>query len=79
MPGLAKWHLDAGAVQVVEDLDRSGSSLLTLQVDDLDDLRDGVGERGVDLGDATEGVVSRIASLTDPAGSVVTFAEPTQA
>lgn len=76
MPSLAQWNLESGGgVQVVEDAKRSGSSLLTLLVKDLDDFLISLHDRGIDTGAIIDGVVSRITQVSDPAGNTITFAE----
>lgn len=76
MPTLAQWDHDPGAgLQVVEDAGRSGSSLVTLIVEDLDGLLGRLAQRGVSTGEVVDGVISRIAQTTDPAGNTITFAE----
>jgi predicted enzyme related to lactoylglutathione lyase len=79
MGGLAEWHYPGGAViQVVEDAERAGRSLLTLGVDDLKrevaDLR----ERGVDTDALDDTSSDRVlfATVTDPEGNVITLVEP---
>jgi predicted enzyme related to lactoylglutathione lyase len=77
MDGLAEWQVtETGAVQMVRDADRSGSALLTLGVDSLDALTAGLAERGLEVGDITVGVIARVASISDPEGNTITFAEP---
>ena len=50
MPSLADWTVGGGAtVQVVHDPARAGGGLLTLQVDDLDDICSVLMRRGVEL------------------------------
>ena len=76
MDGLAEWHLtDTGALQVVHDQDRGGSALLTLGVDDLDRIVSELSERGLVVGEIIAGVVARIASIADPEGNTITFAQ----
>lgn len=51
MDGLAEWHFPrSGAIQVVQDADRAGRSLLTLGVDDLKEELASLRERGLDPG-----------------------------
>lgn len=75
MPTLAQWNLDAGGVQVVDDAERSGSSMVTLLVSDLDEMLIRLGDQGVAVGDVVDGVISRITQTSDPAGNTITFAE----
>lgn len=77
MPTLAQWNLlPAGGVQVVEDAARSGSSLLTLVVTDLDETIAGLRSRGIITGALINGVISRGVQTVDPVGNTITFAEP---
>jgi hypothetical protein len=47
MGGLAEWHTSGhGGIQLVEDGDRAGSSLLTLVVDSLDERLAALEPRG---------------------------------
>jgi hypothetical protein len=78
MDGLAEWHFgECGVVQLIEDGDRAGRSLLTLAVDDLQAELSALGERGVEasaMDDKTSDKV-RFAPLTDPEGNVVTLVD----
>lgn len=41
----------------------------------LDDLLISRGDRGITTGNVIEGVISRVAQTTDPAGNTITLAE----
>ena len=76
MDGLAEWHhTESGAVQVVHDAERGGRALVTLGVDDLDGFIAELSSRGLSVADVIDGVIARIASITDPEGNVITFAQ----
>ncbi len=76
MPGLAEWHLSpAGGVQVFYDADHAGAATMTLGVADIDGYLAALAERGISVGEATNGVISRFASITDPEGNTIMVAE----
>lgn len=76
MPTLAQWDLEpSGGVQVVEDGERSGSSMCTLLVSDLDGVLSDLTSRGIDTGEVIDGVISRVTQFQDPAGNTITLAE----
>jgi predicted enzyme related to lactoylglutathione lyase len=76
MDGLAQWHpIGNAAVQVVHDRERGGHALATLGVDDLDGFIADLSERGLEVGEVIQGVIARIASISDPDGNVITFAQ----
>ncbi|MBD3007884.1 MULTISPECIES: VOC family protein [unclassified Streptomyces] len=77
MPSLADWHLTAGGwLQVFEDPEHAGSTLLNLEVPELDSALAGLAERGLAAGPVlTGGVRTRIAALEDPDGNRVTLLE----
>ncbi|MFD7296917.1 VOC family protein [Streptomyces sp. NPDC059897] len=77
MPSLADWHLTSdGWLQVFVDPERAGSTLLNLEVPDLDEALARLAERGLTAGPVqTGGVRSRFAAVTDPDGNRVTLLE----
>ncbi|MFW6693422.1 VOC family protein [Streptomyces sp. MAR4 CNX-425] len=77
MPSLADWHLTSGGwLQVFEDPGRAGSTLLNLEVSDLDAELAGLAGRGLSAGPVqTGGVRTRFAALDDPDGNRVTLLE----
>lgn len=78
MPTLAQWTLEpCGGVQVVEDAEHSGASLLTLLVSDFDAVLTDLSGRGIQTGEVVDGVISRVTQVSDPAGNTITFAEQT--
>lgn len=78
MPTLAQWDIEnGGGVQVVEQPENSGSSLVTLIVTDFDGYLEELHENGVTHGEVIVGVISRVTQASDPAGNIITFAEST--
>ncbi|MFI7008381.1 VOC family protein [Streptomyces sp. NPDC050145] len=77
MPSLADWHLTPnGWLQVFQDLGHAGSTLLDLEVPDLDKALAGLADRGLTAGPVrTGGVRTRFAALDDPDGNRVTLLE----
>lgn len=74
----AAWQLtDTGWIYIVGDPDRSGSSLVTLLVDDLEERVAELAGRGVDTGqiDVVPGVV-QTTMFTDPDGNRLQIGEP---
>ncbi|MGY1433592.1 VOC family protein [Streptomyces reniochalinae] len=77
MPSLADWHLTSGGwLQVFEDPARAGSTLLNVEVRELDRELAGLAERGLTTGPVqTGGERTRFAALEDPDGNQVTLLE----
>lgn len=80
MDGLAEWHLErgtGGVLQVAQDAERAGRSLLTLDVDDLRSELAVLKERGLDPGamDDTTSDVVLFATVSDPEGNAITLIE----
>jgi predicted enzyme related to lactoylglutathione lyase len=78
MPGLADWHLaDGGWLQVFEDAERAGATLVNFAVADLDEETEALARRGVRLGPVSLGAggTARFASVDDPDGNRVTLIE----
>jgi predicted enzyme related to lactoylglutathione lyase len=78
MGGLAEWHVaGSGVIQLVEDAERGGRSLLTLGVDDLNRELASLRERGLDpaaMDDTTSDKVL-FATVSDPEGNAITLVE----
>jgi catechol 2,3-dioxygenase-like lactoylglutathione lyase family enzyme len=73
----AMWQLrDGGWVYVVGDAARAGRGLLTVLVDDLDDLLEQIAARGLGRA-AIESAAGlyRKATLEDPDGNTISFGE----
>lgn len=76
MDGLAEWHFDqTGWIQVIHDTDRAGASLLTLQVDDLQQHAAVLANRGLTPGaiDTTTSDKVLFATIADPEGNTITL------
>ena len=74
MDGLAEWKLaDGGWIQVFQDTERAGSSSVTFLVSGLDDQLAELKAKGISI----ERDYVKTATVTDPAGNRVVFAELT--
>jgi predicted enzyme related to lactoylglutathione lyase len=75
MGGLAEWRVaDGGWVQLTHDVDRAGSALFNLAVDDLNLHIEEVSARGLIAGSietVTKGV--QLSAIHDPDGNIITF------
>lgn len=75
MDGLVEWQVtDGGWVQVAQDAERAGSTLLNLAVDDLDRHLAEVAGRGLTPGavaPVSKGV--QLSAIRDPDGNTITF------
>jgi predicted enzyme related to lactoylglutathione lyase len=74
----AVWRVaQTGSIYIVGDPDHAGRALLTLAVDDLDELVAGLADRGITgVIDSVPGA-GRTVAVTDPDGNrIVFFAEP---
>lgn len=77
MEGLAEWQITkTGSIQLVSDADRAGAALLTLFVDDLEGDVAMVAKRDLPVSSITTGDMARFATIADPEGNTITFAEP---
>ena len=76
MESLAEWQVtETGWVQLVRDADRAGTGQLTLGVDDLEAHIAVLAGRDLNVGAIATGDFTIFASMTDPEGNTVTFAE----
>jgi catechol 2,3-dioxygenase-like lactoylglutathione lyase family enzyme len=78
MDGLAEWHYaGTGSIQVVEDAQHAGNSLLTLAVDDLRDRVAELEEAALAPGalDDTTSEKVLFATIADPEGNAITLVE----
>ena len=78
MEGLAEWHIPSGGVvQLVASADRAGRSLLTLDLDDLEQELAAMRDRGVDVGPLDDTTSDKVlfAGTTDPEGNAITLVE----
>ena len=74
MEGLAGWKLaDGGGIQVFQDKERAGSSLVSGLDDQLAELK----AKGISIERTTTSDYVKTATVTDPAGNRVVFAELT--
>ena len=77
MEGLAEWHpSEYGGIQLVEDGERAGSSVVTVVVDSLDERLATLEAEGIAAGPivGTPGFV-RATTVADSEGNQITFAE----
>jgi uncharacterized protein YndB with AHSA1/START domain len=77
MPVDAEWHVANTTLQVVEDPDRAGRSLLTLATYDLRRWVPALRERRVDVGeiDGTSSDTVLFVQLEDPEGNLITLVQ----
>jgi hypothetical protein len=78
MDGLAEWHFtDSAVIQVIQDPDRAGRSLLTLSADDLQEQVAGLEQRGLAPSpvDAITSDKVLIATIADPEGNAITLVQ----
>jgi predicted enzyme related to lactoylglutathione lyase len=76
MESLAEWKLaDGGWIQVFRDKERAGSSSVTFLVSRLDDQLAELKAKGILLERTTTSDYVKTATVTDPAGNRVVFAE----
>ncbi|MEU0227490.1 VOC family protein [Streptomyces sp. NPDC006284] len=77
MAGLADWHIaPSGWLQVFQDPERAGASLVNLVVDDLDQALSDLAGRGITAGAIQPGARNvRFAAVHDPDGNRVTLIE----
>jgi hypothetical protein len=76
MANVYEWHFGNGGVQLVDDAQRAGSSMLTVIVPDLDALRASLESRRLTLGPTSDGDFARFAQIADSDGNQITFAQP---
>src|SRR5688500_12709661 len=75
--GLAEWKLaDGGWTQVFQDTERAASSSVTFLVSALDDQLAELKTEGISIERTTTSDYVKTATVTDPAGNRVVFAEP---
>jgi hypothetical protein len=76
MGGLAEWQFaEGGWIQLIEDKDRAGSSSVTLVVTSRDDQLVELEAKGTLAGQTTTSEKVKTATVTDPDGNQVVFAE----
>ena len=76
MEGLAEWKLaNGGWIQVFEDRERAGSSSVTFLVSGLEEQLAELKAKGISVDRITASDYVKTATVTDPAGNRVVFAE----
>ena len=76
MSEVAEWHFPGGGwLQVFRDEQRAGSSSVTFAVQDLDDELRGLRNQGIPIGRTTDTDIVRTATVTDPDGNQIVFAQ----
>jgi catechol 2,3-dioxygenase-like lactoylglutathione lyase family enzyme len=78
MPTLIQWRgfgMAAG-IQLFEGAGTPGGSRMTLVVPNMEKAKDELRDRGLKLGDVSQGTYGKIAQLADEDGNTITFAEP---
>ena len=76
MPVDAEWNAGATTLQVVQDPERAGASLVTLAVDDLRAYAAALADRGVEVGDIATADTVTYTRLDDPEGNRITLVQP---
>jgi len=76
MAEVHEWYFGQSGVQVLLDAKHAGSSMLTLIVEKLDEVRSVLIQANLQLGPTSSSDFASIAQITDPDGNLVTFAEP---
>jgi catechol 2,3-dioxygenase-like lactoylglutathione lyase family enzyme len=76
MPEAAEWQLTgSGSLQIVHNPDHAGSGFVTLAVDDIDEQVAAAGEADLHLQHSGASTMFRLATIRDPDGNVLTFAQ----
>lgn len=75
MPVDAEWNAGPTTLQVVEDPERAGTSLVTLVVDDLAAYAAALADRGVGVGEVRDADTVLFAQLDDPEGNRITLVQ----
>ena len=76
MAEVHEWYVGDGGLQVVDDAERAGRSMLTIIVDHLESTRADLQSRSLLLGPVSSGDFASTAQISDPDGNLVTFAQP---
>ena len=81
MESLGEWYpVQGGGIQVFEEAERAGTSYATLNVPDITELVSELESRGLSVDKSgIDFDPFRLASVTDPDGNRVTFAQDTRA
>ena len=76
MEGLAEWRMPEGAwIQVYEDQERAGHSSVTFAVTEFEDHLDHLKAKGIPIVATTRSDYVKTATVKDPSGNRVVFAE----
>ena len=76
MDNLAVWQItETGGIQVWRDVDRAGKALMTISVDDLKAHMAGLAQRDITSQSDTDTKNVLTATVVDPDGNRITFAE----
>ena len=76
MDNLAVWQItETGGIQVWRDVDRAGKALLTLKVDNLKAHMAGLAQQGMTSQSETKTQNVLTATVIDPDGNRITFAQ----
>ena len=77
MAGLVEWHdLGRTGLQLVSDVERAGSSLMTVVTPDMNRARRALAKVNLTLGPDLQGDYAIIAQIRDPDGNEITLTEP---
>jgi predicted enzyme related to lactoylglutathione lyase len=77
MPTLAQWrNMDRAGLQVWDDRERAGKSLVTIVVPVLATERERLMAAGITFSEEAEGDFGRVAKVHDPEGNQIALAEP---
>jgi catechol 2,3-dioxygenase-like lactoylglutathione lyase family enzyme len=76
MPEAAEWQLTgSGSLQLVHNPDHAGAGFVTLAVDDIEGQVAAAGASGLRLELSDASTMFRLATIRDPDGNVLTFAQ----
>jgi glyoxylase I family protein len=76
MDEAAEWRLTgSGSLQVVHNPEHAGAGFVTLGVDDIDHQIEAAGKGGITLQHGGDSSMFRLATIRDPDGNVLTFAQ----
>lgn len=77
MEGLVQWRsTEGGGLQLVQDREKSGNSLVTLIVPAMDRARRRLADASLLLEPSSQGDYGVLAQIRDPDGNLLTLAEP---
>ena len=77
MPSCHEWQLtDSGWLQVIDDAEHAGSSMLTMAVDDIEEEASALAARSVAVVDVRDvNMALRLGTVVDPSGNAITLAQ----